>query len=146
MSAAVSLEARLRERRAAGCKLLVPYVTGGLGSGWLDVVRAIAAAGADAIEVGIPFSDPVMDGPTIQETSANALARGATPSSILTELRTVDAGVPLVAMTYYNLVYRPGEARFARWLAEAQGGSLGVRSAPGEGATFELRLPAAPAR
>ena len=79
----------------------------------------MADAGADAIEVGIPFSDPVMDGPTIQETSANALARGATPASILTELKDVDAGVPLVAMTYYNLVYRPGEARFARWLAEA---------------------------
>jgi tryptophan synthase alpha chain len=79
----------------------------------------MADGGADAIEVGIPFSDPVMDGPTIQETSSAALARGATPASILAELKDVDAGVPLVAMTYYNLVFRPGEARFARWLAEA---------------------------
>lgn len=113
------LEATLRANRDAGRKLLVPYVTGGMDDHWLDTLRAMADAGADAIEVGIPFSDPVMDGPTIQATSANALARGATPASILTELRTVDAGVPLVAMTYYNLVYRPGEARFARWLAEA---------------------------
>ena len=66
--------------RRAGRKLLVPYVTGGLGSGWLDVVRAVAAAGADAIEIGIPFSDPVMDGLTIQEASQRALDLGATPA------------------------------------------------------------------
>ncbi|MHB1973151.1 MAG: hypothetical protein ACYCR4_02535, partial [Acidimicrobiales bacterium] len=48
------LEAHLRSRRAAGRKLVVPYVTGGLGEDWLDVVRAVAAAGADAIEIGLP--------------------------------------------------------------------------------------------
>ena len=69
------LEASLRAARDAGRKLLVPYVTGGLGDDWLDVVRAVADAGADAIEIGIPFSDPVMDGPTIQEASERALAR-----------------------------------------------------------------------
>ena len=68
----ISLEAHLRARRAAGHKLLVPYVTGGL-EGWLDVVRAVADAGADAVEIGIPFSDPVMDGVTIQEASQRAL-------------------------------------------------------------------------
>ena len=76
------LEASLRGARDAGRKLLVPYVTGGL-AGWIDVVRALADAGADAIEIGIPFSDPVMDGPTIQEASERALADGATPASIL---------------------------------------------------------------
>jgi tryptophan synthase alpha chain len=90
-----------------------------MSDGWTDALRAMADAGADAVEVGIPFSDPVMDGPTIQETSSLALARGATPAGVLTELKTVDAGVPLVAMTYYNLVFHPGEARFARWLADA---------------------------
>lgn len=113
------LEATLRAARDSGRKLLVPYVTGGMSDDWRTVLQAMADGGADAIEVGIPFSDPVMDGPTIQETSSAALARGATPSSIFTELKDVDAGVPLVAMTYYNLVFRPGEARFARWLAEA---------------------------
>jgi tryptophan synthase alpha chain len=115
----IPLEATLRAARDAGRKLLVPYVTGGMSDDWRTVLQAMADGGADAIEVGIPFSDPVMDGPTIQETSSAALARGATPASILTELKDVDAGVPLVAMTYYNLVFRPGEARFARWLAEA---------------------------
>jgi tryptophan synthase alpha chain len=119
MSQRLPLEATLRVARDAGRKLLVPYVTGGMDDGWRTALQAMADAGADAVEVGIPFSDPVMDGPTIQETSARALARGATPASILTELKDVDAGVPLVAMTYYNLVHRPGDARFARWLVEA---------------------------
>ncbi len=112
------LETPLRAARDAGRKLLVPYVTGGL-VGWVDVVRALADAGADAIEIGIPFSDPVMDGPTIQEASERALAGGATPATIFAELRTVDVGVPLVAMTYYNLVFRAGDHRFAANLADA---------------------------
>jgi tryptophan synthase alpha chain len=108
-----SLEAHLRERRDAGRKLLVPYVTGGLGADWTEVVRAYAASGADAIEVGIPFSDPVMDGPTIQEASEVALDHGANLPAILTALRDVDAGVPIVVMTYVNLVFHAGYARFA---------------------------------
>ncbi len=113
------LEQALRARRDSGRKLLVPYVTGGLGSDWLDVVRAIAAAGADAIEIGIPFSDPVMDGPVIQRASSEALRAGVTPSAIIDALATADAGVPLVVMTYYNIVLRAGHRRMARTLADA---------------------------
>ena len=113
------LESALRASRDRGRKLLLPYVTGGLDDRWTDVLRAVADAGADAVEVGIPFSDPAMDGPTIEEASVRALARGTTPAGILGELAEVDAGVPLVAMTYYNLVFRAGELRFARSLAEA---------------------------
>jgi tryptophan synthase alpha chain len=85
---------------------------------WLDVVRAAAASGADAIEIGIPFSDPVMDGPTIQAAGVAALQRGTTPMSVLHALERADVDIPLVVMTYYNLVYRAGEHRFARSLAE----------------------------
>ena len=113
------IESTLRAARDAGRKLLVPYLTGGLGPDWTDVVRAVADAGADAIEIGIPFSDPMMDGPTIQEASARALLLGATPPGIFSALTGVDAGVPLIAMTYYNLVFRSGERRFARTLADA---------------------------
>jgi len=112
------VEAALRARRDAGHKLLVPYVTGGLGDDWVAVVEAVAAAGADAVEIGIPFSDPVMDGPVIQEASQRALAAGATPGSILADLGRIDAGVPLVVMTYYNVVFRAGHRRFARSLAD----------------------------
>jgi tryptophan synthase alpha chain len=115
----LKLEDHLRARRAAGRKLLVPYVTGGLGSGWLDVVRAVAAAGADAIEIGIPFSDPVMDGRTIQEASQRALDIGATPASIVADAAQLDIDVPLVAMTYYNPVQHAGHERFAAALADA---------------------------
>ncbi|MGI8686028.1 MAG: tryptophan synthase subunit alpha [Acidimicrobiales bacterium] len=111
------LECHLRERRATGAKLLLPYVTGGLGPRWTEVLEAMAAAGADAIEVGIPFSDPVMDGPTIQEASQRALELGATPTAVLDTVGAVDAPVPLVAMTYYNIVYRAGHRRFAHALA-----------------------------
>ncbi|HUR48702.1 MAG TPA: tryptophan synthase subunit alpha [Acidimicrobiales bacterium] len=115
----MQLESRLRELRAGGRKLLVPYVTGGMRGDWVDVARAMVDGGADALEVGIPFSDPVMDGPTIQEASSASLARGTTPQSILADLRGADLGVPLVAMTYYNLVFRAGHKRFADGLADA---------------------------
>ena len=115
----MNLEAHLRARRDAGTKLLVPYVTGGFDETWLDVVRAVADAGADAIEIGIPFSDPVMDGPTIQQASQRALAAGATPATIVAEASQLDIGVPLVVMTYYNPVHHAGHVRFASMLADA---------------------------
>lgn len=115
-----SVEVTLRAKRDVGKKLLVPYVTGGLGQDWQQVLPALAAAGADAIEIGIPFSDPVMDGPTIQEASAAALASGATPLSILDDITGLDVGsVPLIVMTYYNLAFHMGERRFASSLAAA---------------------------
>src|SRR5687767_951081 len=115
----MNLETHLRKRRDEGAKLLVPYVTGGLGADWLDVVRAVADAGADAIEIGIPFSDPVMDGPTIQQASQQALDAGATPSKIIAGASQLDIDVPLVVMTYYNSVHHAGHARFASTLVDA---------------------------
>ena len=115
----MTLESTLRAGRDAGRKLLVPYLTGGLGRDWTDVLRAVAGAGADAIEIGIPFSDPVMDGPTIQEASAAALAQGATPVTIVDEVRGIDAGVPLAVMTYANIVHHAGELRYAQSLRDA---------------------------
>ena len=115
----MNLETHLRARRDRGRSLLVPYVTGGLGAAWLDVVRAVADAGADAVEIGIPFSDPVMDGPTIQEASRRALDLGATPAKVIADAAQLDVDVPLVVMTYYNPVHHAGHARFAAALADA---------------------------
>lgn len=114
----MSLEKALRARRDEGRKVLAPYITGGF-PGWQDAVRAAAAAGADAMEIGIPFSDPVMDGPVIQEASQRALDAGATPLSILDEVRSLDVRVPLAVMAYYNTVHHAGEIRFAQMLAAA---------------------------
>ncbi len=112
------LETAFRAKRSEGRKLLVPYVTGGL-AGWQDAVRAAAAAGADAIEIGIPFSDPVMDGPVIQQASQMSLDGGATPVSILQEVRELDVQIPLAVMLYYNTVHHAGHERFAAQLASA---------------------------
>ena len=113
-----TMEAAFRAKRAAGHKLLVPYITGGL-PGWQDALRAAAAGGADAIEIGIPFSDPVMDGPVIQKASQMALEAGATPVSILQEARSLDVSIPLAVMTYYNTVHHAGHRRFAAQLVQA---------------------------
>ena len=115
----VALEAHLRQRRAGGHKLLVPYVTGGLGREWCDVVRAVVHAGADAVEIGIPFSDPIMDGRTIQEASQRALDLGATPIGVIDALADIDVPVPLIVMTYYNLMARLGHTRAAQVLQGA---------------------------
>ena len=112
------LESAMRRRIDAGGKCLVPYVTGGF-PGWVDTVRACAAHGADAIEIGIPFSDPVMDGPVIQQASQIALDAGATPTSILHDVRTLDVDIPVAVMCYYNTVFHAGHERFAAALASA---------------------------
>ena len=112
------IETEFREKRAAGRKLLVPYITGGY-PGWQDAIRAAAANGADAVEIGVPFSDPVMDGPVIQQASQAALEGGATPANVLDEVPGLDVDIPLLVMTYYNLVHHEGHRRFAHRLVEA---------------------------
>jgi tryptophan synthase alpha chain len=124
------LEPFLRERRDAGRKLLLPYVTGGFREDWVAFAQAMAETGADALEVGIPFSDPMMDGPTIQEASARALRRGTTPVSVMKELSDLDVRVPLVVMTYANLVLRAGTKRFASELSSAGVGGAIIPDLP----------------
>ncbi len=112
------MEVEFRAKRESGRKLLVPYITGGY-PGWQDAIRACAANGADAVEIGIPFSDPVMDGPVIQQASQAALDAGITPAAILDEVPDLDVDIPLAVMTYYNLVHHPGPERFAANLERA---------------------------
>ena len=115
----MNLETHLRSRRSLGKSLLIPYVTGGLGEPWLQIVRAVAAAGADAVEIGIPFSDPIMDGKTIQEASQRALDLGATFPSIVAQAATLDIDIPIVVMSYYNPLHHAGHVRSASMLADA---------------------------
>ena len=113
------LETALRARRDAGGRAFVPYVTGGLAVVDADLLRGLAEAGADAIEVGIPFSDPVMDGGVIQEASRLALEGGATPSGVLATISEADLPVPVAVMTYFNPVLHRGIERFLSEAASA---------------------------
>ena len=113
------IEHALLQVISAERKCLVPYITGGF-DGYLEAISAAAEAGADAIEIGIPFSDPVMDGPTIQEANDFVLSRGVSPLQIIDEVASLDVDVPLAVMTYYNVVYRFGLERFASNLNEAK--------------------------
>jgi tryptophan synthase alpha chain len=116
----------LLRRRVAGGKSLVPFVTAGITPDWTDYVRACAEHGADAIEIGLPFSDPMLDGPVIQAASGQALARGARTADLLEEIAASglgttaeSAGVPLIVMTYSNIVRRRGDEAFCHALAAA---------------------------
>lgn len=113
------IQTALTAVRESGRKCLVPYITGGLGDEWLASLSAVIDGGADACEIGIPFSDPVMDGPVIQEANDIALAAGVTPNSIAADLRNFESPIPLATMTYYNIAYRMGHERFANMLTEA---------------------------
>jgi tryptophan synthase alpha chain len=113
------LEASLRAKRADGRKLLIPYVMGGMTDDWEQTLAAVVAAGADAVEVGIPFSDPMMDGPVIQEAALTALQRGTVPDQVLDGIARAEATVPIAVMTYYNIVFRAGHKRMANSMMTA---------------------------
>ncbi len=106
------LEAVLRARRDGGGRAFVPFVTGGMPGFDAAFLQDLEAAGADAVEVGIPFSDPVMDGGVIQEASRRALEAGTRPSDVLAAIRDAGLAIPGVVMTYYNPVLRHGEDAF----------------------------------
>ena len=135
MPSGYGLEAHLKRRLREGQKLLVPYLTCGLPTpqGFLEVFRLLAEW-ADAIEVGIPFSDPVMDGPIIQASSMRALESGITPDvcfELVDEARR-RAQVPTVVMTYFNPIHRKGVRDFTAWLSKAGVGGLIVPDLPYE--------------
>lgn len=114
----ISLDTHFQQLLASGRKSLVPYLTAGL-DGWVETLHAAAEAGADAVEIGIPFSDPVMDGPTIQQASDKSLASGTTPDSVLAELARSPLPVPAIVMTYTNIAHHMGYDRFAQSLSDA---------------------------
>jgi len=112
---------------SAGRPALIGYLPAGFPSveGGIEAITAMVDAGADAVEVGFPYSDPVIDGPVIQRATEAALAAGVRPADVLRTVERVAAlGVPAVVMTYWNPMERYGVARFARDLAAAGGAGL----------------------
>ena len=120
---------------AEGRAALVGYLPAGFPSvdGAIEAAVAMAESGADVLEIGLPYSDPLMDGPVIQEATQRALAAGTRVSDVL---RTVEAvagtGVPLLVMTYWNPVDHYGVTSFAADLASAGGAGLITPDLPPE--------------
>jgi tryptophan synthase alpha chain len=113
--------------RAEGRSALIGYLPAGFPDidGAIDAVKAMIDNGVDIVEIGLPYSDPVMDGPVIQRATEAALANGF---RVKDGLRTIEAvagtGAPILTMTYWNLVERYGTGRFAADLAAAGGAGL----------------------
>ena len=116
------IDEKFAELKAAGKKAFVTYVMAGdptYGSA-LEVVKGLPAAGVDIIELGLPFTDPMADGPTIQLAGQRSLEAGMTLEKTLQmvrDFRETDYKTPIVLMGYYNPIYSRGVARF---LAEAK--------------------------
>lgn len=106
----------------AGGKAFIPFITSGDPDleTTAETVRAMAKAGADIIELGIPFSDPTAEGPVIQGANLRALSGGATTDKIFDMVRSLrgDVETPMVFMTYANVVFSYGSERFIKTAAE----------------------------
>jgi tryptophan synthase alpha chain len=103
---------------AEGRTALVCYVMGGDGD-TAALLRAVDEAGADVIELGLPFSDPIADGPVLQAAATRALASGASVRKLLRDVASLELRPPMVTMGYVNPIESMGEARYAKALREA---------------------------
>jgi tryptophan synthase alpha chain len=124
---ALSVSVAFEKARADGRAALVGYLPAGFPTveGGIDALRAMVEAGCDAIEVGLPYSDPVMDGPTIQRAAQQALEAGVRIGDVLATVEAVAAtGTPTLVMTYWNPIERYGVERFATDLARVGGAGL----------------------
>lgn len=127
----VALLEHLEEARASGRKILVPYLMAGIPdpAGFGGALAAVAEH-ADAVEVGLPFSDPLMDGPVIAAAAERAIRNAVGPLAAIDLARRVALEVPRVAMSYYNPIHRVGEAAFCGRLVEAGFAGLIVPDVP----------------
>ena len=140
------IDARFAQLKAQGRKGLVTYVTAGDPDARAsrDILHGLAGWGADFIELGMPFSDPMADGPAIQAASLRALKAGMTLTrtlAMVADFRAADADTPLILMGYYNPVYSYGPAKFAADAATAGADGLIIVDLPPE-EDAELREPA----
>jgi tryptophan synthase alpha chain len=117
----IDLEKRFSELKLRGEKALMPFFTIGYPDmkKSLELIRAASRSGADIIEVGIPFSDPIADGPSVQFSSQESLKNGTTLRGALSSLEGLEdeINVPIVIMTYYNLILSMGIREFAEAVA-----------------------------
>jgi tryptophan synthase alpha chain len=123
----VSVSTAFEKAKADGRAALVGYLPAGFPTvaGGIEALKTLVDAGCDAIEIGLPYSDPVMDGPTIQRAAQAALDNGVRTRDVLATVEAVAAtGTPTLVMTYWNPIERYGADRFAADLAAAGGAGL----------------------
>lgn len=143
------IAARWRSLRANGVRraALIPYLTAGFPTPAvsLEALRVVGGAGADFVEVGIPFSDPLADGPTIQRSTQTALDQGMTAARVLEQVHRAALAVPVIVMTYLNPVMAFGLERFVREAAAAGVSGLILTDFPaGADPDIEALLAASP--
>jgi tryptophan synthase alpha chain len=158
------IDRKFRELKARGQKAFVAYITAGDPSPEVtpDIVWALERAGADIVEIGIPFSDPLADGVVNQLSAQRALEAGTTPQSVLEILQAVrkQSQIPIVLYTYFNLIYAFGIERFCLQMnqagadgvlvldlppEESQGNDVGSRLGDGSLRRISLVAPTSPA-
>lgn len=109
----MNISDRFNELKQRGEGALIAYVCAGDGD-TPKIVQALVRGGADIVELGMPFSDPVADGPTIQASIQRALDSGMNPDKYFEMVKSLDVDVPLVVMTYYNLIFKRGLEKFTK--------------------------------
>ena len=137
---------RFAELRAAGRRALVPYITAGHPdeARTVDLIAGLEAAGADAIELGLPFSDPMADGPVIQASSQQALEQGMNFDRLLGLASRSRASIPLILFSYLNPVLAAGDDALTRAAQAGISGLLLTDLPVGSDPALEARLAAGP--
>lgn len=112
----------LQAKKVAGSSIFIPYIMAGDHDkgvdGLAETITFLADLGVSAIEIGIPFSDPVADGPVIELAGNRSLKNGTTPHTIVKALKDIETKTPLIIMTYFNPIFQYGLEQFIADLAD----------------------------
>ncbi|MCL6591216.1 MAG: tryptophan synthase subunit alpha [Firmicutes bacterium] len=138
------VQARFQELRAQNRKAFIPYIMGGYPNlaATGELINLLAGCGADFIEVGVPFSDPLADGPLIQQAAVQSLKNGSTLAALLNCLKaaTQSQTVPVILMMYYNMIIQRGLAQFFQEIHDAGCAGLIIPDLPPEEADEVRKL------
>ncbi len=136
------IDAKFKELHRQGRGALIAFITAGDPSPKLTPeIATVLAKHADILELGIPFSDPIADGPTIQAADDRALSAGTTPETVFKMIREIRkrSDIPIVVLSYYNIVLNPGVENFMKKLETAGGDGIIIPDLPLEESKEALR-------
>jgi tryptophan synthase alpha chain len=138
----VSVSEKFRELKDKNEAALILYITGGFPNlaDSIKIVKTLAESGADIIEIGIPFSDPIADGPTIQESSHTSLMKGTTLKRIINNIKKIEIDKPLVFMSYLNPLLAYGKEQVLMDMNKCGISGLIIPDLPVEEATEWIEL------